>query len=486
MQNSDILFYTSAIGHYAAFVPLYAYFGHVSNPGASFEFIVDDIAAVERHYAASLTFLRMTLGVKIALRDVGEKLPVSPNTLRFILPPTEKAKFVYIGDIDIILLEGVADRHSPIFDDGLPYSNMIRNYEKRLTGLHFTRYDAYYPLPKIDDILVSTKNDEEILYKIVERAGHIGRQPEINAKKISRPLHGIHMSLNRIPFSDRDIKVDWGMTWEDAQNAAQFMTGEIYENFEALLPSSSRLFLANIYVLQKGILAMGKERFETLTTGVRPKDPTKELFTNIFNTNAWQGSDSRSGPSSNMERTRSLREALPGIIQKYGIKTFLDAPCGDFFWMKTIAPQLPIQYIGADIVDEMITENRAKYPGSNLSFVHLDLTKGPIPSADVLFCRDCLFHLSYQDIAKVFRNFMASECQYFMTTSHNSGTFENKDIKTGGWRQFDLFKPPFNFPQSFVEAVTDGGGDRKMYMWRKESIAHAIAGYGRLMELQHA
>jgi hypothetical protein len=32
-----------------------------------------------------------------------------------------------------------------------------------------------------------------------------------------------------------------------------------------------------------------------------------------------------------------------------------------------------------------------------------DLTAGPLPAADAIFCRDCLVHFSFENIARSFR-----------------------------------------------------------------------------------
>lgn len=39
-----LLFYTTATRHYLPFLPIYVYFASLSNPGATFEFVVDDVA----------------------------------------------------------------------------------------------------------------------------------------------------------------------------------------------------------------------------------------------------------------------------------------------------------------------------------------------------------------------------------------------------------------------------------------------------------
>ena len=71
-------------------------------------------------------------------------------------------------------------------------------------------------------------------------------------------------------------------------------------------------------------------------------------FTEIFNSNAWDDSDSVSGTGSSLDATELLRSKLPGIFEGLKINSIFDAPCGDFSWMKLIFDSNEINYIGAD------------------------------------------------------------------------------------------------------------------------------------------
>jgi hypothetical protein len=137
----------------------------------------------------------------------------------------------------------------------------------------------------------------------------------------------------------------------------------------------------------------------------------------------------------------------------------LDAPCGDFNWMQSVTQDASIKYIGGDIVRPLIEKNQAKYDDKDRSFVHLDLTKSSLPNVDLLFCRDCLFHLSYQDIARVLENFLSSSIPYLMTTSSaapNGPRINNSNIVTGDMRLIDLFSEPFSLSQNDVlESISD-------------------------------
>ena len=72
-----------------------------------------------------------------------------------------------------------------------------------------------------------------------------------------------------------------------------------------------------------------------------------------------------------------------------------------------------IPYIGADIVEALPRENEKRFggPQSNRRFVHLDLTRDPLPRADAVLCRDCLVHLSFEHIFRAIDNIRGSGAQ---------------------------------------------------------------------------
>jgi 2-polyprenyl-3-methyl-5-hydroxy-6-metoxy-1,4-benzoquinol methylase len=200
----------------------------------------------------------------------------------------------------------------------------------------------------------------------------------------------------------------------------------------------------------------------------------KEVFTIIHQTNHWQGDSSASGVGSDNKQTAVIRQVLPDIIASFHIDTMLDLPCGDFNWMQHVA--LPIKkYIGADIVEELIQTNQARYASAQRQFRILDLTRDELPAANLLFCRDCLVHLSFEDIAKIFHNLKNSSIQYLLTTTFPTRT-ENKDIRTGDWRVLNLQAAPFHLPEPLLlinEQCTEGNGwyaDKSMGLWKVEDL----------------
>lgn len=204
----------------------------------------------------------------------------------------------------------------------------------------------------------------------------------------------------------------------------------------------------------------------------------EERFTEIFNSNAWNNSESVSGTGSSLEATEMLRSKLPGIFEELKVNSIFDAPCGDFNWMKLIFDSSEIKYTGADIVSKIVDNNNLQYSKANISFIKLDITGNKFPKADLMFCRDCLFHLSFSDIRKVLINFVNSDIDYLMTTTHvNLTAFENSDIPSGDYRKIDLFSEPFGFPRDTIAEVADWlepEPERKMCVWTRDQIARVL------------
>jgi hypothetical protein len=204
----------------------------------------------------------------------------------------------------------------------------------------------------------------------------------------------------------------------------------------------------------------------------------EDRFTQIYNINYWNNRESASGRGSTIALTKNLREKLPELFTKFSIKNVFDGPCGDFNWMRLVVEETNINYIGGDIVLPLIQSNQSKYGKHNIRFEKIDLTKDALPTADLMICRDCLFHLSYEDAKLVLSNFIKSDIPYLLTTSYHSNiSFENKNIVTGHFRKIDLFSVPYHFPKDVLFEIDDWiapESPRSMYLWSKVQVIEAL------------
>lgn len=199
-----------------------------------------------------------------------------------------------------------------------------------------------------------------------------------------------------------------------------------------------------------------------------------ETFRHIYLTRHWGAADSVSGEGAGRAQTRILEVLLPPLLHALDVEVLLDLPCGDFSWMRHV--DLPVrQYIGGDVVPELIEANSRRYAADQRRFVVVDLTRDPLPKADLLFCRDALVHLSFDDIDRALRNIRHSGIPFLLTTTFPECEV-NEDVPTGDWRPLNLCKPPFGFPRPrhlFNEGCTEGGGrfrDKSLGLWDVQTL----------------
>ena len=204
----------------------------------------------------------------------------------------------------------------------------------------------------------------------------------------------------------------------------------------------------------------------------------KQKFENIFKNNSWGGHDSVSGRGSDLDQTKHIIKEIPALFKDMGISTVLDIPCGDFNWMQNVDLS-GIKYIGADIVEEIIKNNKNKYEKDNISFRHMNLIEDTLPQVDLILIRDCLVHMSYDDIFKLLNNVCNSMSQYLLTTSFTDRQ-DNKDIITGEWRPLNLQIAPFSLPKPIRiinEKCTQkksSYADKSLGLWKISDIAKII------------
>ena len=198
------------------------------------------------------------------------------------------------------------------------------------------------------------------------------------------------------------------------------------------------------------------------------------IFTDIYRHNRWGSDESVSGPGSTVARTAAFRAQMQALFDDLRIASLLDAPCGDFNWLKEM-PLTNIRYFGIDIVVELIASNQSRYGQSRYGapireFHCFDFTHDALPTTDLILCRDALVHLTLAEIARALRNFQRSGARWLLTTSFTAHP-ENHEMQTGGWRALNLQKPPFDFPapwQIIEEKCLHSGGiyaDKILGLW---------------------
>jgi hypothetical protein len=200
-------------------------------------------------------------------------------------------------------------------------------------------------------------------------------------------------------------------------------------------------------------------------------------FARIVQTNLWGAATSTSGLGSETAATAAIREALPGLLQRLGARSLLDAPCGDAGWIMACVRDL--DYMGIDIVPSLITANSLRALRGEISarFLVADITRDALPRTGVIFCRDCLVHLSFDNIHRAVARFRGSGSRWLLTTTFPEWEV-NTDCEDGDWRALNMQRAPFGWPPP-VELINercdegDGGWrDKSLGLWPIADLPH--------------
>jgi hypothetical protein len=200
----------------------------------------------------------------------------------------------------------------------------------------------------------------------------------------------------------------------------------------------------------------------------------ERIFTRYFRSNHWGDESSLSGEGSNLEQTGALRTALPSVLNELRVRSLLDAPCGDYHWMLHVDLRLD-RYIGGDIVHDLVRHLQVSYGRNGIEFMHLDISKDPLPQVDAILCRDGLVHFSFRQMDATVRNFKRSGAVYLLTTTFPD-TKMNRDIITGDWRRLNPCAPPLNWPEPLMlinERCTQANSkfaDKSLGVWKLASL----------------
>lgn len=200
-----------------------------------------------------------------------------------------------------------------------------------------------------------------------------------------------------------------------------------------------------------------------------------ERFSRIYADGVWrQGTIDApaSGGGSSLPATTTVRHSLPSLLDELGARVVLDVGCGDFTWMRSTP--IAQEYIGVDIVQSVIDANNRDFRSDRRNFFTLDAVSDALPDADVVLCREVVFHLSFDDARKLFRNIL-SRPREFVICTNDLGTWFNRDIESGDFRSLNLHRRPFNFPAP-ARLIPDDrvSPGRQLAVWPAAALRSAL------------
>ncbi len=205
-----------------------------------------------------------------------------------------------------------------------------------------------------------------------------------------------------------------------------------------------------------------------------------EIFNQYFKNKFWGNQDGSSGPNSAFSETPKLRKNLENLFTELTIKTLFDAGCGDANLFKYLSlthenfKNIKI-YTGAECVESLTQQNQKNFAHlSNFNFVTQDLLKDPIPTVDLILCRDVIHYWPNQSISHFLKHCLESKSRYLLIT-HNihSAISANSPTEFGIFRPVNLTQRPFFWPQPISTLSEDiFGKELALFELNKQYKSH--------------
>ncbi|HVQ84647.1 MAG TPA: hypothetical protein VMS84_07835 [Mycobacterium sp.] len=179
--------------------------------------------------------------------------------------------------------------------------------------------------------------------------------------------------------------------------------------------------------------------------------------------------ETANGPGATLAQTENLREILPEIFKRYGIKTVLDVGCGDWNWMSKVDLSGLDLYMGWDVEPSFIEANTDNYGNPHIQFAATSLlTCEVMPPVDCILARHVLIHFPNDEITKVLDKMRACGARYLLTSHWEDGSNEDYEPEGLAWRGYmeralDMEAPPFNLPTR-IEAIHEPAADAGVLM----------------------
>jgi|LakMenEpi03Aug12_release.lakeMendotaPanAssembly.Ray.scaffolds.fasta_scaffold104823_3 hypothetical protein len=184
----------------------------------------------------------------------------------------------------------------------------------------------------------------------------------------------------------------------------------------------------------------------------------QKLFTPTYTGDLWRGArgESKSGGGSSLSYAENFKNTLEITISDFEVETIFDCSCGDWNWMRSIKDILP-NYLGVDVVQEIIDVNTEKFSAENINFVCNDmlseLKSKPNDSIDLVICRQTFEHLSNGYIIDVL-NEIKRVGKYLIINSNNTIS-ENVEFTADGLNSRNInmdlepFEPILGLPEFY-------------------------------------
>jgi hypothetical protein len=143
----------------------------------------------------------------------------------------------------------------------------------------------------------------------------------------------------------------------------------------------------------------------------------REAFTQIYRNKLWgriEGNKFFSGRGSLDKFAIPYAEWLTRFITEHNIRTVVALGCGDFRIGQRICSAVSVNYVGVDIVPELIAYNHSQFGSERVSFKFANIIEDELPDGELCLIRQVLQHLSNKQISSVLTN--CTKFRYLIVT----------------------------------------------------------------------
>jgi len=117
-----------------------------------------------------------------------------------------------------------------------------------------------------------------------------------------------------------------------------------------------------------------------------------------------------------MSSTENIRKWLPGLVDRYDIKTVCDAGAGDLHWVSHV--EWDVDFYPFDLVPR------------HKDVKQLDISQEALPPCDLIICRMVFNHMSPEDTRKAIELFKKSG-KYLLASTYSVKTRPFHDVDLG-------------------------------------------------------
>ena len=147
----------------------------------------------------------------------------------------------------------------------------------------------------------------------------------------------------------------------------------------------------------------------------------EELFTEIYKENKWgkdpSGGKYCSGPGTLDSKVSDYKKFLIDFIKEKNVRSIFEIGTGDFRIMESVLSQINVNYIGSDIVKDLVDYLCLNYSNEKISFLHLNaINHQKLPNADLCIIRQVLQHLNNSQIIEILKK--TKQYKYVLITEH--------------------------------------------------------------------